>query len=264
MNTPSEVVQLALAYNVEVIALTDHDTVGGVAAAQQAAALQTGGLDVIAGVEINAEGAWGDLHFLGYYIDVENDFLLERLARMRNARLVRAKEMLERLRSMGMRLGWEDVAAAAKGDSVGRPHVARALRDRGYVRTIQEAFERFIGREGPAYVPRLRMTPRQAIEAILKAGGVPVLAHPVHSGAGVASRIPEFVRYGLRGVEVYYPHHRPEDVAFLLSMCQTHGLLATGGSDYHGPSVRAGISLGAVDVPFACFEALREAARSGA
>ncbi len=274
MNTPSEVVQLALAYGVDVIALTDHDTVGGVVEAQQAAAQQAaaqqagaqlaGGLDVIAGVEINAEGSWGDLHFLGYYVDVEHDFLLECLARMRNARVDRAKEMLARLRSLGMRLDWEDIETVAKGDSIGRPHVARALCDRGYVRTIQDAFERFIGRDGPAYVPRLRLTPRQAIEAILKAGGVPVLAHPAHSGKSATSLIPEFVTYGLRGIEVYYPHHNPEDVAFLLSMCQKHGLLATGGSDYHGPSVRAGISLGSVDVPFTCFEALREAVRSGA
>jgi len=257
-----------------VIALTDHDTVGGVAEAQQAAAQQaaaqqaaahaedTLSLEVIAGVEINAEGSWGDLHFLGYYLDLESPLLLERLAHMRDARVDRAREMVSHLRSMGMRLDWEEVAAIARGDSIGRPHVARALCNRGYVRTMQEAFDRFIGRDGPAYVPRRRMTPSQAIETIFEAGGVPVLAHPVHSGGGATSRIPEFVTYGLRGLEVYYPHHSPEDVDFLLSLCQKHGLLATGGSDYHSPSAHAGVSLGTLDVPYACFEALRDAALS--
>ncbi len=254
--TPSEVVCLALERGLTAIALTDHDTLGGVAEAQQAA--DGTGLEVIAGVEVNSEGDWGDLHFLGYYVDPENDFLRERLQMMRDARVGRARKMVERLRNMGMALEWDKVRALASGDSVGRPHVARALLDRHYVNSIQDAFDRFIGNDGPAYVPRLRMTPPETIRAITEAGGIPVIAHPAHSTPSAVERIPEFASYGLRGVEVYYPHHSPEDVETLLGLCREYGLLATGGSDFHGRSVLGEMALGSVDVPWECLERLRE------
>ncbi len=256
--TPSEIVRMALERGLAVIALTDHDTLGGVAEAQQAA-FGTG-LEVIAGVEVNSEGEWGDLHFLGYYVDPENGPLRERLRAMRNARLERARKMVERLREMGMVLGWEEVRALAGGNSVGRPHVARALLNRGYVKTLQEAFDRFIGNDGPAYVPRPRLTPPEVIQAIIGAGGVPVIAHPAHSGPAAVKRIPEFVGYGLHGVEVYYPHHSPEEIEVLLGLCRKYGLLVTGGSDFHGPGVGEGAPLGLVHVPLECVERLREAA----
>lgn len=255
--TPSEVVLLALEQGLAAIALTDHDTLSGVTKAQQAA-IGTG-LEVIAGVEVNSEGDWGDLHFLGYYVDPENDMLQEQLQAMQNARVERARKMLDRLRDMGMTLEWEKVRALAGGDSIGRPHIGRALLDRGYVETVQEAFERFIDRDGPAYVPRLRLTPPEVIRAITEAGGVPVIAHPVHSGAAVVERIPEFVDYGLRGVEVYYPHHSLKDIEMLLGVCREHGLLATGGSDFHGRGVMEEMALGSVHVPWECVERLREA-----
>ncbi|MEE8392227.1 MAG: PHP domain-containing protein [Anaerolineae bacterium] len=255
--TPSEVVRLALERGLVAIALTDHDTLGGVAEARQVAVGT--GLEVIAGVEINSEGGWGDLHFLGYCVNLGNDFLQERLQEMRDARVVRARKMLERLRDMGMTLKWEKVRSLAGGDSVGRPHVARALLDQGCVETVREAFDRFIGNDGPAYVPRLRLTPPEAIRAITEAGGIPVLAHPAHSRPPAVERIPEFVGYGLRGVEVYHPQHSLEEVEVLLALCQEYDLLVTGGSDFHGPSVRDGVSLGTVHVPWECVERLREA-----
>jgi len=254
--TPSEVVHLALERELATIALTDHDTLGGVTEAQQAAAGT--GLEVIAGVEINSEGVWGDLHFLGYYVDPESGPLRERLRAIQDARVERARKMLERLGRMGMVLEWEEIRALASGDSIGRPHVAQALLNRRYVQTLQEAFDRFIGLDGPAYVPRLRLTPPEVMQAITEAGGVPVLAHPAHSGAAVVGRIPEFVGYGLRGVEVYYPYHSPEQVEMLLGLCREHGLLATGGSDFHGSGIGGGASLGSVYVPPECVERLRE------
>jgi predicted metal-dependent phosphoesterase TrpH len=256
--TPSEVVHFALEQGLAAIALTDHDTMSGVAEAQQAA--NGTDLEVITGVEVNSEGDWGDLHFLGYYVDPENDFLQGRLQAMRDARIRRARRMIERLRDMGMTLDWDQVQALASGDTIGRPHLARALLDRGYIETVREAFDRFIGNDGPAYVPRLRLTPPEVIQAITQAGGVPVIAHPVHSGMVAVRRIPEFVGYGLRGIEVYYPHHSPEDVEMLQGLCREYGLLATGGSDFHGPGVREGVALGLVDVPWECIERLREAA----
>lgn len=256
--TPSEVVCLALGHELDVIALTDHDTLSGVAEAQRAAVGTE--LEVIAGVEINAEGDWGDLHFLGYYIDLENAQLQERLQALRDARVERARNMLGRLRDMGMTLEWEAIQALAGGGSIGRLHVARALLDRGYIRTVQEAFDRFIGRDGPAYVPRLRLTPPEAIGTITEARGIPVIAHPLHSGPAAVERIPEFIDYGLRGVEVYYPHHSPEDVEMLQRLCRDYGLLLTGGSDFHGQRVREGVALGSVFVPWECVERLRRAA----
>ncbi|MFQ6102411.1 MAG: PHP domain-containing protein [Anaerolineae bacterium] len=256
--TPSEVVYLSLERGLAVIALTDHDTLGGVAEAQQAAVGT--GLEVIAGVEVNSEGAWGDLHFLGYYVDPENRPLREKLQAMRDARVGRARKMVQRLSEMGMPLEWEEVRALASGESVGRPHVARALLNRGYVKTMQEAFDRFIANGGPAYVPRLRLIPPEVIQAIIEAGGVPVLAHPSHSGPAAVERIPEFVGYGLRGVEVYYPGHSPEEIEMLLELCREYGLLATGGTDFHGPGSSEGAPLGSVYVPLECVERLRETA----
>ena len=256
--TPSEVVRLALERGLTAIALTDHDTLGGVAEARQAAIGTR--LEVITGVEVNSEGGWGDLHFLGYCVDPENGLLRERLQAMQDARVERAHKMIERLREMGMALEWAEVRALAGGDSVGRPHMARALLDRGYVKTVPEAFDRFIGNDGPAYVPRLRLTPPEVIQVIVEAGGVPVIAHPAYSGAAAVERIPEFVGYGLRGVEVYYPHRMPEEVEMLLGLCRKYGLLATGGSDFHGSGVREGVLLGSVHVPPECVEGLRKAA----
>jgi predicted metal-dependent phosphoesterase TrpH len=232
---------------------------GGVVEAQAAAAGT--GLEIIAGVEINAEGDGASLHVLGFYVDPQHPALSEKLWAMQDARLGRARRMLERLSELGVDLAWEEVQALTGGESVGRPHVARALLNRGHVGTIQEAFERFIGPGGPAYIPRLRLTPAETIEAIVEAGGVPVLAHPAHSGPVVVARIPEFVNYGLRGLEVYYPLHSPEEVEMLLGLCREHGLIATGGTDFHGPDSDEGAPLGSIYVPLECARRLREAAR---
>jgi 3',5'-nucleoside bisphosphate phosphatase len=258
VESPSEVVCLALERDLGALALTDHDTLGGVEEALRAAAGSE--LEVIPGVEINSEGDWGDLHFLGYYVDPANPALQEKLAIVRDARLGRAYAMVKRLGELGMPLEWERVRALASGESVGRPHVGRALLECGYVASLQEAFDRYIANDGPAYVPRLRLSPPEVIATIVGAGGVPVLAHPVHSGAQVVERIPEFVEQGLRGLEVYYPDHAPADVKRLLGLCRRYGLLTTGGSDYHAPHHGEGALLGSLNVPWECVEQLRAAA----
>jgi predicted metal-dependent phosphoesterase TrpH len=251
--TPSEVVRLAQDLGLTAIALTDHDTTAGVSEAEEAA---NGSLEIIPGIEINSEGDWGDLHFLGYYIDPQDAHLQELLEAVRDARVGRARAMVLQLNRMGMRLEWERVRAFAVGESVGRPHVARALVEGGYVRNVQEAFDRFIGNDGPAYVPRLRLMPAETIRAILEAGGIPVIAHPAYSGQMAVSRIPEFAEYGLRGVEVFYPGHTDQEVAMLQALCQKHDLLVTGGSDFHGPSLGEGSALGSIFVPPECLDRL--------
>lgn len=252
--TPSEVVGLAAERGLGAIALTDHDTLGGVTEAQQAAA--GSGLEVIAGVEVSSEGEWGDLHILGYYVNPASDPLREMTQAMRDARMGRARKMVELLGELGMPLEWEEVRALAGGESVGRPHVARALLSRGYVATLQDAFDRFLANGGPAYVPRLKLTPVDVIQTIVEAGGVPVLAHPGHYWA-ILERLPEFVGYGLRGLEVYYPDHSPGEIKTLLGLCREHGLIATGGTDFHGPGLEEGAPLGSIYVPPECVEQLR-------
>jgi predicted metal-dependent phosphoesterase TrpH len=249
---------MALARGLAVVALTDHDTVSGVAEAQATAA-ETG-LEVIAGVEVSSEGNQASLHILGFYVDPYDPSLNDRLQAMQDSRLGRAYQMLERLREMGIALEWEEVQALAGGESVGRPHVARALLSQGHVTSVQDAFERFLAPGRPAYIPRLRLAPEETIRMIVEAGGVPVLAHPAHSGPAVVVRIPELVGYGLRGLEVHYPYHSPDDVDLLLGLCREHGLLVTGGSDFHGPESEEGAPLGSIYVPTECAERLREAA----
>jgi predicted metal-dependent phosphoesterase TrpH len=244
-----------------VIALTDHDTMDGVSEAVRAS--EGTGLEVISGVEINSEGEWGDLHFLGFYVDREDAHLQDCLEAVRDGRVARAKAMVGRLRDLGMSLTWAEVRALANGPSVGRPHVARALADRGYVANTQEAFDRYIGLDGPAYVSRVRMAPEDVITAITQAGGVPVLAHPAYSGPAALALLPQFVACGLQGIEVYHPAHSAEDTLQLLGLCREHGLLATGGSDFHSPRSNEGGMLGSVQVPTDCVAQLRQAAGRG-
>jgi len=244
--TPTEVVHLALRQGMSVIALTDHDTTDGIGEARRAAAGSS--LEVIPGLEINTEGPDGDIHILGYYINPDHEPLQEQLRVLREARLVRARKMIERLADLGMPLEWERVLAIAGEDpAVGRPHIARALVEAGYVATAQEAFDRYIGNDGPAYVPRLRMRPEEAIVAIHQAGGVAVLAHPDHHP--ILERLPDLVKAGLDGLEVYYPEHTPEDVARLGALATRYGLLMTGGSDFHGPGLGKNAPMGSVLLP---------------
>jgi predicted metal-dependent phosphoesterase TrpH len=256
--TPSEIVHLAIERGLSTIAITDHDTLVGIEEAQQAASGTP--LEVIPGVEINAEGAWGDLHFLGYFVHPEHEKLRGQLQANRDARRERARNMVRSLTDLGMPLAWGEVRALTDGGTIGRPHIAQALLSRDYVATFAEAFERFIGRDGPAYLPHLRLEPQEAIQTIVEAGGVSVLAHPAHSGPAVVDAVPDLVRLGLRGIEVYHPDHSPQDVKGLLEISHAYGLIATGGSDYHGPGVDRGGALGSPSASPGCVEQLRGAA----
>lgn len=252
---PSEVVRLALEHGLVAIAITDHDTTAGVAEAQTAA-LSTG-LEVVPGVELSSEGEWGDFHILGLYVDLQNSLLQERLAQLRAGRTARAKEMLGRLAALGMPLEWEQIVALAGDAAIGRLHIARALVQQGYVADIGEAFQRYLGWGGPAYVPRVPLPPGEAIRLIREADGVAILAHPAASG--VTSYIPMLVSLGLQGVEVYYPEHSPADEKALLALARRHRLLVTGGSDFHGME-RAGASLGNSGIPLRLFQRIRRVA----
>jgi predicted metal-dependent phosphoesterase TrpH len=243
---PSEVVRLARQLGLTTLALTDHDTTDGVVEAQRAGAEL--GVEAIAGIEINSEGEHGDAHILGYFVDPSEPTLQEHLEAIRDARVGRAKGMLKKLTELGMPLEWKHVMAMA-GDavSIARPHVARAMVEAGYVATTQEAFDKYISNEGPAYVNRLRLTMRDAIGLIHGAGGVAVMAHPAESR--LVHLIPSLVEAGLDGVEVYYPDHTPEQQAELLEIAARYNLVVTGGSDFHTLDDPSHAMMGSVDVP---------------
>ncbi len=254
--TPPALVQAARQAGVEVLAITDHDTVDGIPEALEEA--RAVGIRLIPGVELSVEEAEGELHLLGYFVDFEADWFRSFLAELRASRVDRIREMVRRLNDLGARLPLEAVQREARG-TVGRAHVARALVAAGYVRTPAEAFERYIGRGRPAWVPRNTLSSEEAIAAIRRAGGIPVLAHP---GRSVSfARVAALKASGLEGIEVYYPDHTPHETAQLLALARELSLLVTGGSDYHGDGVGTGAALGTPYVPPEVVHALQERRR---
>ena len=226
------------------------------------AAAEGTGLTVIPGVEISSDLPQGEAHILGYYLDAHNADLVQLLTTLRKSRWERAQRMVEKLGALGMPVSWERVAAIANGGAVGRPHVARALIEAGHVSSVQDAFALYIGREGPAYVDRYKLTPVEVTQAVVRWGGLPVLAHPSFV-VDLAGLLPRLVGAGLVGLEAYYTGYSPEVTASLLRLARTNGLVGTGGSDFHGRSVVAGAVLGAVGVPYSVVEEL-EARRTPA
>ncbi len=252
--SPAEIVSKAYSCGLLYISICDHDSITGIAPAQTAAA-NFPGLTVIAGVEINTDIAAGELHILGYYCDANNEELITTLEGLRGSRVGRAKKMIAKLRSMGIKIDFERVEELADGGSIGRPHIAEALLEKNYINNFREAFIKYIGRGGPAYVERDKITPTGATQLILRAKGIPVLAHPLTS-ENYESLISELKPAGLMGLEVYYGNYSPEQVQVLLNQAAKYDLVPTGGSDYHGLDNINEPQLGTVDVPLSCAERL--------
>jgi predicted metal-dependent phosphoesterase TrpH len=250
-------VQEAASRGVRVLALTDHDTVAGIAEAR--AAGDRLGVEIIPGLELSASSSGGEIHLLGYFVDIDDGTLLETLAGYARSRQERMERMIERLLRLGAPVAPERVQAIAGQGTVGRPHLGRALVEAGYATDVSDAFDRFIGGGRPAFVPRPRVDPRETIALIRAAGGVPVLAHPFTTG-GVESVLDRLVPAGLAGIEVDYGEYSSPERDMLRWIAARRGLIATGGSDYHGPDLRHGRELGGVLVPFDAVTALREAA----
>ncbi len=248
--SPEDIVRMAVSRGVEIIAITDHDSVDGVPAALEAAK-PFPKLKVIPGVEVSTDVPHGEVHMLGYFIDYSDPELTKKLADLRNSRRVRAQRMLEKLANMGLLIEWNRVQEIAGSGSVGRPHIARAMIEKGYVRSNKEAFSRFIGREGPAYVEREKMTPEQVVEMVVKVGGLPVLAHPGDLD-NLDQFIPRVQRAGMIGMEVYYDGYTAKTVELLASLSHKHNLIALGGSDFHGLDTLSETPLGGVDIPPEC------------
>lgn len=254
--TAGEVVQLALKLGLSTIAITDHDSVEGIAPALAAA--QATRLRVIPGVELSASAGELDAHILGYFIDHTDPVLLEMLASLRASRFERAESMVAALRAGGYEVTIEQVVSLADPDgAIGRSHLARALVDGGQVSSVGEAFRELIGRDGRFYVSKPLATPREAVEMIRAAGGVAVLAHPGINGTAVL--LDELIGYGLGGLEAYHTEHTPEQREHFARVAAERGLVATGGSDFHGPGSVSPV-LGASRAPEGAVEALERLA----
>lgn len=255
---PAALVELACARGLRVLALTDHDTVAGIPEARATA--ERLGLRLIPGVELSTHVAAGEVHVLGYFIDPDHPGLVTALARFRDAREGRARQIVERLTAAGAPIRYERVLAYAGDGSIGRPHIARALIEAGHATSINDAFDRYLVRGRPGYVERYRLTPPDSVRLIRAAGGVPVLAHP-HSADDLATLLPELVAAGLGGLECYYGDYDELRKHELLALAARHDLVPTGGTDFHGPGIHQRL-LGGTPVPLDCVAAL-EARRAG-
>lgn len=261
--SPQELVALAGKVGVGILAVADHDTTESVDPVMTLGA--QAGIEVIPAVELNTDVEDSEVHVLGYFIDHHQPWFQEFLTMLRNGRANRAAKMVEKLNALGIKMDYAQVAGHAQG-AVGRPHVARALMEAGVVRTFEEAFEKYIGRRGPAYVERLRVTPADAVRTIARAGGIPALAHP---GWGARDDlIPELIEAGLEGIEVYYPDHTPQLTLHYMRLAEQYNLLMTGGTDFHGTAVASKAPLGSQYVPVDVVDKLKarhtEKQRAGA
>jgi predicted metal-dependent phosphoesterase TrpH len=230
--TPADVVLEAAKRGLSFIALADHDTIDGIASAQ-ATARAFPQLKVIPGVEISTDVPEGEVHVLGYFIDYTDAEFNAALDRFKNSRLQRGQKMVAKLEKLGITIDWQRVKEIAGDSSIGRPHIAQALMEKGYVTSFKEAFSEYLGHGRPAYVERDKMTPKEAVELIIKAKGLAVLAHPLTLPDPEALTA-ELKADGLVGLEAYYNGYTPEEVSRLLALAAKHELIVTGGSDYHG------------------------------
>lgn len=229
---PAEVVHGARSGGLHAISITDHDTVAGVAEARVAA--EEAGVTIITGCELSSTLDDRELHILGYGVDTSDPALLERGRRARARRRERMAEMVDRLRSQGVEVDLDSVEeVAGDGGMIGRPHLAEVLVDADHVGTVDEAFHRYIGNYHHAYVSTDLGSPREAIEVILGAGGVPVWAHPPRDL--VESLTPKLADAGLRGLEAYRTTHRPSKIRQYREIAKANGLVVSGGSDWHNP-----------------------------
>jgi predicted metal-dependent phosphoesterase TrpH len=264
--TPSEIVNYAKNKGLVAIAITDHDTIEG---------LEEGllegeriGVEVIPGIEISAEHSPGSMHLLGFFIDIHHPLLKERLGYLQTARAERNPRMVEKLNKLGIDITFDEVLKASGGGQVGRPHFAQVLIEKGYVRSFQEAFDRFLKKGASAYVEKMRFSAEESIHFINEANGVAVLAHPntlqLNGYSELENLLLRLVKKGLRGIEAYYPEHSALEVAQYKTLAEKHGLLITGGTDYHGiekNGLDIGVGRGEMKLPYSIVENLKAARR---
>jgi predicted metal-dependent phosphoesterase TrpH len=264
--TPTELVELALRIGLEAMALTDHDTVDGVAEALAAAAGTH--LLLVPGVELSAAMEGGTLHIVGLFLDPACEELDAGLARVMTMRNDRNPRIVARLAELGLPVSTEEAAAASGTDVVGRPHFAQVMVSKGYVRDVNEAFDRYLGRGGEAHVHKDRLEPAEAIRLIRAAGGVPILAHPDQTGLkgdGLDALVEELKGMGLAGIEVFCSPYKTNMTHEYSRLARRHGLVRSGGTDFHGapkPRIKLGRGFGSLFVHRDLLAPIREAAEA--
>ncbi len=228
--SPKDVVDISIKSNIFVIAIADHDSVSGI---DEAIAYAKNRIEIIPAVELSTNIGNRDIHILGYYVDHHSSDFVNYIEEFKKYRVIRAKKIVEKLSLDGLKIDFEQVKQIAKNSALGRPHIAEVLLATGYVRSISEAFSRYLGYHCPYYEPKKEVNPKEAIEKIKKCGGIPVLAHPGMIGAD-SGLIYKLINDGVVGVEVWHPEHTQRQEDDFYETAIKHGLLMTGGSDFHG------------------------------
>lgn len=254
--SPEEVISRAREIGLDAIAISDHDCVDGIEPCMELGL--AAGIEVIPAVELEVDKDGTEVHILGYFIDWKNEPFRKRLKEMQAAREGRMLRMIEKLKEHGIDIDPDEVFSLSGRGSTGRPHLAQVMLKNGKIGNIREAFNKYIGSSSPCFVPNIRFTPREAMETILRIGGVPVVAHPHIMVKD--EYIEEFIGYGLKGIEVYHSDHNPRVTRRYKDFAARHGLLITGGSDCHGLGKKI-ILMGTVKVPYKLVEDLKAEAK---
>ncbi len=253
-DTPEVLARKAHEAGLRAFALTDHDSVEGIARVREAARVYD--IEIVPGIELTAEFEGAEIHVLGYFVDLGNKVLLQRLDEIKQIRIERANMMVDKLHGLGIELDRQRLFAMTGGGTISRLHVARALVEQGKVASLWEAFNKYLGDHCPGYVLGFKLNAEQAAGLISSSGGIPILAHPY-----ILSRddlLPKLVDKGIRGLEVFYPEHSASLVKKYQRFCRQHDLLMSGGSDYHGEA-KPDVKLGVMKVPYSIVETLRSA-----
>lgn len=257
--TPLQLVKYAEEKGLKAFALTDHDTTEGV---KEAKSIETN-VEVISGVEISTRYDKKEIHIVGLYVNENDTDLNKQLKYYREKRVTRNFEILEKLNSLGVNITIDDVKESCTGDVISRAHIAKALVSKGFVGSYTEAFDRYLGDNKCAYVPRETLNYEESMELITKAGGVPVLAHPLlykMSDTNLENMMVKLRQKGLKAVEVYYSTHSNSDTQHIMAMANRVGLIYSGGSDFHGatkPKIDMGTGMGKLAVPYEILEKIR-------
>lgn len=254
LNTPAELVRMAVAKGLAAISVTDHDSLDGVNEA--IAAGRVGGLEVISGVELSCEFEGRDLHVLGYGVPPDDAGFEAMLKRFRETRHKRGLAIIEKLNALGVPINAEDVIRKSGEGSLGRPHIAAVLREKGVVSTQTEAFDKYIAEGGPAYVPKYKMTPADAVRHIHAASGLAFIAHPGIFLENI-DELYTLIAEGFDGIEIHHPKHNGTTARQLGAIAEKKGLLTSGGSDFHGFAGRD-LPLGALDVPYELLDRIKQ------
>lgn len=266
--TPTELVDLCARRGLRVISVTDHDSTEGLAEALDAARAHPE-LSIIPGVEMSTDVSRSELHLLGYFVDYHDSEFQDQMRQLRDGRHDRGRQMVDRLRELGVMISWERVQELSDGGAIGRPHIAQAMVEQGYVEYPRDAFDKYIGRNGLAYVGRVSLTAIDAVKMLVRAGGLPVMAHPSFFVAGYAdadvAELKELLGSlkdaGLVGIEVHYKNHTEDELSLFSGIATELDLVECGGTDYHGWGNPDEVEPGAAGPPLETVGALKSLLR---